>query len=331
MVTKRQYIEYLISTPGNYTCSNLAAHLEGVSHDAVSDFLKRDKLTARQLWELARQLISDSATSFLIVDDSVQDKRYSNNIELVKRQYSGKEHGLVRGIGIVNLVHSDGTDFYPIDYRVYAPDTDGKTKNDHFGEMLIRAKTERGILAKTVLFDAWYGSVANLKLVQRLGMTFLTTLKSNRMVALTKEQGYIHLNQLEWSEQQLEYGQSVKLKEIPFRVQLFKLVATNGDIEWAITNRQDDVDVHFVQDGLKVRWQIEQLHRELKQLTGIQSCQCRKQRSQRNHLACCYQAWLAIKVKALQLAKTAYEVVADLLKDYLRAELRDPRIPALVC
>src|SRR5689334_2486276 len=120
MVSKRQYIEYIISTPGNYTCSNLADHLEGVSHDAVSDYLQRDKLTARHLWELARSLIKDSAESFLIVDDSVQDKRYSTQIELVKRQYSGNEHGLVRGIGIVNLVHSDGTDFYPIDYRIYA-------------------------------------------------------------------------------------------------------------------------------------------------------------------------------------------------------------------
>jgi len=328
MVTKRQYIEYLISTPSNYTCSNLADHLEGVSHDAVSDFLQRDKLTARHLWELARQLIKDSANSFLIVDDSVQDKRYSKNIELVKLQYSGNEHGLVRGIGIVNLIHSDGTDFYPIDYRIYAPDSDGKTKNDHFGEMLTRAKTDRGIQANTVLFDAWYASVANLKLVHRLGMTFVTTLKSNRMVALSKEQGYIHLDELEWNEEQLEQGQSVKLKEIPFRVQLFKLVATNGDIEWAITNRQDDVDRHFVQDGLKVRWQIEQLHRELKQLTGTENCQCRKQRSQRNHLACCYQAWLSIKVKAVQLSKTSYAVVTDLLQDYLRAELQNPRIPA---
>lgn len=82
MVTKRKYIEYLISTPSNYTCSNLAGHLDGVSHDAVSHILHRDKLIARQLWELASQLIKVSANSFLIVDDSVQDKRYSKNNEL---------------------------------------------------------------------------------------------------------------------------------------------------------------------------------------------------------------------------------------------------------
>ena len=63
------------------------------------------------------------------VDDSVQNKQYSERIELVKRQYSGAEHGLVRGIGVVNLVHSDGEVFYPIDYRIYAPSINGLTKS----------------------------------------------------------------------------------------------------------------------------------------------------------------------------------------------------------
>jgi hypothetical protein len=44
----------------------------------------------------------------LIVDDSVQDKRYSRFIELVKRQYSGYAKGLVRGINLVNMVYSEG-------------------------------------------------------------------------------------------------------------------------------------------------------------------------------------------------------------------------------
>jgi SRSO17 transposase len=331
MMSKRQYIEYLISTPSNYTCSNLAQHLEGVSHDAVSDYLQRDKLTARGLWELAQQLLKDSEQSYLIVDDSVQDKRYSNQIELVKRQYSGNEHGLVKGIGVVNLVHTDGTDYYPIDYRIYAPEVDGKTKNEHFRDMLVRAKADKAIQANTILFDTWYASVDNLKLVHRLGMIFVTTLKSNRMVALSKEEGYIHLDQLAWSAQQLERGQTVKLKEVPFKVQLFKLVAPNGDIEWAVTNRLDDFDAQLIQDVNKVRWQVEQLHRELKQLTGSEQCECRKARSQRNHIACCYQAWLSIKVKSLQLGKSLYAVVADLFRDYLRAELHAPRVPALCC
>jgi len=115
MINKRQYIEYLISTPANYTCSHLAEHLEGVSHDVVSDYLQRDKLTARSLGELVEPLLKDSEAAYLMVDDSVQNKQYSPKIELVKKQYSGAEHGLVRGMGVINLVHSDGEDFYPMD------------------------------------------------------------------------------------------------------------------------------------------------------------------------------------------------------------------------
>ena len=48
MVTKKDYIEYLISTPVNYTCTNFAKHLEDVSHDAVNDYLHRERLTASQ-------------------------------------------------------------------------------------------------------------------------------------------------------------------------------------------------------------------------------------------------------------------------------------------
>ena len=331
MITKRQYVEFLISTVANFTSTHLAEHLDDVSHDTVTDYLCSEQLTARHLWELVRQLIVDSPQAFLIADDSVQDKRYSGFIELVKLQYSGAEHGLVRGIGVVNLVHSSGQgdDFYPIDYRLYAPETDGKTKNNHFREMLVQAVVEKRIQAQTILFDSWYAAADNLKLIHRLNLIFFTTLKENRLVSLNKEDGYIHLDQMDWTAERLQNGVIVKLKEVPFKVRLFKLVAPNGDIDWVITNCSDEtLTAQVAQDANDVRWQVEELHRELKQLTGIEKCQCRKARSQRNHLACCYHAWLSLRVKAKQLNKTVYQVKADLLRDYLRAELRNPHVPA---
>lgn len=195
------------------------------------DFLRREKVTPRRLFEVVAPLLHDSKDSYLIVDDSVQDKRYSKKIELVKRQYSGAEGGLVDGIGVVNLLHSDGRmcsdgqEFYPIDFRVYAPDCDGKTKNAHFSEMLLRAKGDKRLKANTVLFDAWYASVGNLKLVHRLGMVFVTTLKSNRLVSVSKQAGYVHLDTLAWNADTLRHGRFVKLKELPFLVRIFKIVA----------------------------------------------------------------------------------------------------------
>jgi hypothetical protein len=346
ILTKRQYIEYLIATCKNYTCTNLSDHLDGnagTSHDAISDYLRRDKLTPRQLWELVAPLIDDDEDSYLILDDSVQNKQYSKYIELVRLQYSGAEHGLVRGIDIVNLIHTNGKDggYYPIDYRIYDPDSDGKTKNDHFREMVIRAVHDKLIKAKNVLFDSWYASAENLKLIHRMGLFFVTTLKSNRLVSPVKGGGNIHLDQIEWTDDDLANGMLIHIKAVPFLVRLFKIVAKNGDIEWTVTNKETKVGsngdhpspitAQDVQNENAVRWQVEQMHRELKQLVGTEKCQCRKARSQRNHMACCYQAWLSIKVEAIKKSVTLYEAQSDLLRDYLRAQLRSPGIPAYGC
>ncbi len=136
-------------------------------------------------------------------------------------------------------------------------------------------------------------------------------------------------DEIAWTPERLQNGVIVKLKEVPFKVRLFKLVATDSDIDWVITNCPDEtLTAQAAQDANDVRWQIEEFHRGFKQLTGSEKCQCRTARSQRNHLACCYHAWLSLKVKATQLDKTLYQVKTDLFRDYLRAELQNPHIHA---
>jgi hypothetical protein len=121
--------------------------------------------------------------------------------------------------------------------------------------MLVRAVADKRLQPRTVLFDSWYAVADNLKLVQRLNLIFFTTLKKNRLVSLSKEDGYIHLDQIEWTPERLQQGVIVKLKEVPFKVRLFKLVATNGDIDWVITNCPDEtVTTQVAQDENDVRW-----------------------------------------------------------------------------
>ena len=332
MLDKQDYISYLLSTQINYTCTELADHRANLSHDAVSDFLRRERFTPSQLWQVVSPYIEDSKEAAIIVDDSVQNKQYSRFIELVKYQYSGNEHGTIRGISLVNFVHSSGNDgdFWPIDYRIYHPDTDGKTKNDHFQEMFKRLITHKNIQARTILFDSWYGSADNIKLIHRSGWTFFTTLKGNRLVSVDRDIGYQHLEELDFNEQALARGLIVKLKEVPFKVKLFKLVTTDGRIDWIITNDLDQTVNRFVAE-LKNdnRWQVEDFHRGFKQLTGSEKCQCRKARSQRNHLACCYHAWVSLKVRAKQLGTTLYQVKHQQLSDYLVNQLYHPTIQAL--
>jgi DDE family transposase len=238
---------------------------------------------------------------------------------------------VIKGIGVVNLVHSAGkdADFYPIDYRGYAPDVDGKTKNDHFAEMFVNALEQKHLQAHTILFDGWYASAENLKLIHRRQRIFFTTLKSNRLVSLSKAEGYLHLEEVEWTPDRLTHGVLVKLKEVPFLVRLFKLVAPDGDIDWVITNDlAETVTAQVAKETSDVRWQVEELHRGIKQLTGSEKCQCRAARAQRNHLACCYHAWVSLKAKAQELGQTLYAVRESLFSHYLRAELRNPHVTA---
>ncbi|MCP4487499.1 MAG: transposase [Gammaproteobacteria bacterium] len=168
MITGEKYIEYLICTPFNSTCTDLSGHAGDISHDSVGDFLKKQRITPRRLWNEVKGIVNDSDESCLIIDDSVQNKQYSGSIELVKLQYSGAAGGTVRGIGVVNLVHTDGGEHCPVDYRIYSEETDGKTKNDHFKEMLINAVGDKGLKAERVLFDSRYSAWDNLKLINRL-------------------------------------------------------------------------------------------------------------------------------------------------------------------
>ena len=84
--------------------------------------------------------------------------------------------------------------------------------------------------------------------------------------------------------------------------------------------------IALTQEVCALRWKIEQFHREAKQITGIEGCQCRKARIQRNHLGCAILVWVRLKQVADQAASTIYRVKHGLLDDYMCSQLRSPAI-----
>jgi len=196
----------------------------------------------------------------------------------------------------------------PLDFRIYAPDQDTKTKNDHFLDMFQQVVKEGKVLARTILFDSWYAGSTNLKKIHRAGWTFFTTLQRNRLVSLSQETGYQKLDSLDPPTQGWRKGVEVRLPEVPFGVKLFKLVATNGDMEWVITNHLTaHLTREMVIEAVRVRWQVEEFHRGFKQVTGSEKCQCRKVISRRNHLPCCYLAWVSLRQYARASGQTIYQ------------------------
>ena len=87
MAARQQYVDDLPSTPVYSTGANLAAQSESIHRGTLGDDLQRERHTTRHLQELAQPLIAARPTASLLVDDRVQDKRYSRTIDLVKRQW----------------------------------------------------------------------------------------------------------------------------------------------------------------------------------------------------------------------------------------------------
>lgn len=154
--TRELYCQYLLSSQINYTCTNLADHFADLSHDDVHRYLKEEKLTPRLLWEKVSPLFVSRLEGYVLFDDVVLEKIHSTKVQGVRRQYSGNQHGIIRGIGVVNCVYFDPltNQLWVIDYRIFDPDRDGKTKLDHVREMLLSA-IHRGLLFGYVLMDSW--------------------------------------------------------------------------------------------------------------------------------------------------------------------------------
>jgi hypothetical protein len=286
-VDEEDYINFVIATPRQITATEAERvqpeSLNAPAHDAFTRLLTRLEPDAETLWHDSQTQV-DLSDGLLVVDDSTLDKPYSARNDLVYRHYSGKHGAVVAGINLITLLWTDGDRAVPCDYRIFDKDTDRKTKNDHFSEMIIKAH-ERGFSPKMVCFDSWYSSLDNLKLVRGLGWHFLTRLKANRQVN-PQGTGLKAVSEIEIGES----GAVVWLKGFG-QIKVFRLIDTNGSAQHWATNKIEMSDLERVKYA-SFSWQIEQFHRGIKQLCLIERAQCRRRRAWQNHINLeCFQ-WL---------------------------------------
>ena len=141
----------------------------------------------------------------------------------------------------------------------------------------------------TVLMDTWYAVHDLMLYIDSLDKVYYCPLKKNRLVDDTFCQDkYKNVELLEWRSEELECGKTIKIKGFPAnkKVKLFRVTVSTNRTDYVATNDLSQSSTDVVQEVYKIRWKIEEFHREVKQLTGIESCQCRLARIQRNHIAC---------------------------------------------
>lgn len=288
-------------------------------------------MTGRVIWEHVRGDIVFSSKGCLVFDDSILDKSHSHCIELVRLQYSGNAHGLIKGIGMVNClyVNPESGQYWIVDYRIYDPGNDGKSKLDHVREMLTAAVANKALPFSHVLVDSWYATKELMLFIESLNKLYYCPLKSNRQVDDSGgERSYQRVDALEWSKQELAHGKAVKIRGFPkeHKVKLFRVEVSTNRTDWVATNDPSQDTTRGTQQACALRWKIEQFHRELKQLTGVEKCQARKSRIQRNHIACAVLVWQCLTRIARKTETTVYQIKQNMLSDYLRHELRSPSV-----
>jgi putative transposase len=313
------YIDFLIASPKTFSCTEAAkVQPEGNSppaHDSFTRLLRRLEPDPEALWREAQPLVPRTG-GLLVLDDSTLDKPYARSIDLVTRHWSGKHHAVVRGINLSTLLWTDGDRHIPCDYRLYDKSTDGLTKNDHFAAML-RVAHERGFAPDYVAFDGWYSSLENLKLIRSLGWRWLTRLKVNRRVNLDR-QGLKAVGATA-----IEAGGTIVHLEGYGLIRVFRIVSRDGDTEhWATDDLAMD---ELTRLGLAERtWAIENYHRGLKQCCGVERCQARAGRAQRNHIGMAIRAFLRLERHFYVTGISWYEAKARIVRGAVRAYLANP-------
>ncbi len=317
--TAEDYIQVLLASPKVVSATE-AARVSTLkerppAHDSYRRLLMRLEPTSDELWREVEPLIRGTDGS-LILDDSTLDKPYAQFMPLVGSHWSGKHHRVVAGINLLTALWSDGSCFYPCDYRIYRKPLDQKTKNDHFRDLLSAAH-ERGLKPKYVLFDTWYASLDNLKSINQFGWKFLTRFKANRKVRLG------HGEPKALAEQPIAATGTVVWLPGYGELKVFRLVATNGDTSFWVSNDLE-LTPQRREEFADESWNVEEYHRGLKQHTGVEGCAMRLIRGQRNHIGLAIRAFVRLEYQRVKSGLSWFHAKTEICRDAIRKYLLNP-------
>ena len=297
------YSDYLLASFGATTATGLSQLLEGeVSHDQVTRYLAGTKKTATDLWRTVKSFVREvqAEVGVLIIDDSIEEKPYTDENDIVCWHYDHSKDRLLKGINFLTALYSSQGVSLPVGFHLVAKTekyVDPKTqkekrrspvsKNEVCRELIKQAVTNR-IPFRFVLFDVWFASAETMVFIkQQQNRDFLCPLKTNRKVALSvadKQQGrYTRVDTLEL---EAHAAKNVYLEGVDFPLLLVKQVFTNEDGSMGIRYLvSSDTTLSF--DDLTTtyhkRWQVECYHKSLKQNVSLAKSPTQTVTTQTNH------------------------------------------------
>jgi hypothetical protein len=326
------YSDYLLSSFGQTTATGLARLLDGeISHDQVTRMLSSEKLTAKMWWKLVKPHVRqiEQEDGVMIIDDSIVEKPYTDENEIICWHYDHAKGKTVKGINFVTTLYYAQGVALPVAFELvsktetYLDKKTGKekrrskvTKNERYRKML-KMVCHNQIPFRYVLNDLWFASAENMRFVKLdLKKEFIMALKSNRKVALSeadKAHGlYQRIDQLDLPE---GTTLTIYLEGVPFPLQLVRQVFTNEDdssgVRYLVTS-----DLTLMADQIitiyQKRWKVEEYHRSLKQNAALAKSPTRTETTQTNHFVAALWSFVKIELLKVRTRKSHYQLKSQL-------------------
>jgi hypothetical protein len=105
------YTDYLISNNGQATATRLSAMMDNtVSHDQITRFLSKNEFTSKELWMKVKKTVREveSDEGCLVFDNTVQEKKWTDESDIMCWHFEHTVSQSVRGINRLNALYYSG-------------------------------------------------------------------------------------------------------------------------------------------------------------------------------------------------------------------------------
>lgn len=213
------YTDYLISGNGYATATGLSSMLDGeVSHDQITRFLSKNEFNSKDLWAQVKRTVREveKDDACLIFDDTVQEKKWTDESDIMCWHFDHTVGKSVRGINMLNALYYSGEASIPVAFEIVEKSiqfSDIKTrqvkrksdiaKNELMRDM-IQTSINNQLKFKYILMDTWFGAKENFEFITKKNKEFIAALKSNRLFATSLENKhagkFVRVDELELSD-----------------------------------------------------------------------------------------------------------------------------------
>ena len=314
------YTDYLLCSFGPVTATGLSQLVDGaISHDQLTRLLAGEAKRSAHLWHKVKPLVRqvERPDGVIIIDDTVAEKPYTDENELICWHYDNAKERQVKGINFLTALYHVAGVSLPVAFDLvtktewyYDPKTKKEkrrsalSKNARF-RTLLQVCVHNALAFAYVLADLWYAAADNMEfIVQVLHKHFVMPLKSNRKIALSADEQqagrYTTVDKLELTPGQTR---EIWVEDVPFALLLTKEVFTNKDGsqgERYLVTDDLTLDDDRITKLYQKRWSVEVYHEALKQNAALEKSPTRTATTQRNHIfasLCAYVKLESVKLK----------------------------------